>query len=564
MTRRSHRLAASLAVVSIMAVGCGSDDKPAPPHGPSVVRPPARQLLAFAGDQTVGVVDGTTVRTLDKVAPGTTLTALRWAADGRHLATLRSDDRGTQTLTLLDTVNGARHRWTGIETQSIKPTISGVNAATNGHGFDEYFPDGTSVSHDVDLALTARQRALHAKYGTRFGTVVTFAAPMDGTWLLAASVEELASEPDGKIELRQFDPAAGSTKLLKADLPQPDYVTAPAIDGDRIGWAVSTVEGDGLDSQCTGPSQKVQFSDGSSTSLPHERDYRWRILQLSLTAPAIDLVAYKTRPPFGEDSWQCAQADTGPRWLRFERGKWEVVAREVISAGRSADGRVAAVTGRFTDGSLTVADRAWFTDRTGKRTTLPAGVSRVAYSPWRPTALTAALTDGPALVPTMSVDAQGFGPLKLGMDVTQLRAATRTPLRLQVDQNGCGTLRPEDRHLADTLGVQGQIADGKLRQIVVRSKDLPIEKDKYGNADGDLQPGVRAIHPRGPRFRGVRPGNGAQRLYAVFGRPRSSVPWGSRGGLSQTYVTSSGTFSADVDGAGVIRRIAVPAKLGHC
>lgn len=550
--------------------GCGgSTDPEVSDGGRKTVRPPDPQLLAFASEREVGVVRGGTLRVLAREDAPAILVDLQWSADGRQLGWLTRPAQGPQRLTVVDVESGRRHRYP-VAYGMLAPGLTGIAMGSYRSAFTEYGADGRQTRYGVQLAPGASERKDMLRFKTRFTTSVEFAVPRDGAWLVAASLDQTQTEGSSYKRIYRYAPLTGKLTALDRRRRPAIAVDAPiGVDGSVVVWAGFAVTD--LGPNCDGPSDRLQTPTGPMAEFPTDPGWRWRVREIELDRGAVAVIARRIRPPSLPDTFPCEVAPEGLERLVLRGGRWSVIDRAVVSLTTAKDGRVARVNG--VAGPLARPDgQVELTLGTARVTVpgqdpiaLPSGTLKVLFSPARPSTGFDSSGMGPALSEKSRLSSTGLGRLRFGMSAIELQRVTSTPLRIVVDDDGCGTVGVQDETLGGRLGVVGGLAGGKLQSIVVTSRDTRLKEDEAGLED-DLRPGVRSVAPRGPSLAGgIRAGDNMSELFGDFGRPAKVRDLATPGAHRQEYSLDDGVrLLADADGRGTIRRLELRSSAAAC
>jgi hypothetical protein len=552
------------ALLTLGATGCGGSDDGGGAELPRremlTVRPPSPQLLAFAAGSRIGVVEGERVRYVGELGDGRSLLGeIGWSGDGRHVAWVTTTDDYDNELVMVDVRDGSKQTWSDV-TGTIEPGMHGVVLGRYDGEFVEYLPDGSSERFEVDLPLPREPEGIPP---THPDTGVNAVRPFEGAWLVFAEHNAIAGR-GGPVRAFRYDPQRRSRQLVARGT---GLVGAPVPMGDGRAVWIERRSGSACISVDELGAIGVRIAN-----LPARDDERtWGIGRLAV-ADGIHVLARGTGqfPTGGAD----CDSDLDYRWLTLRDGAWAEREGGLFDLDLAADGRVARVRGRYcledeacpeVGYSRAELEGASLELPGGEEIELPDDTTQVRFSPALPSRVLRAGGDGPALDDRMVVGFTGLGPLAFGASPVDLQASTSTPLSFELDRGGCGTVTPTDLGLEQELGFEGQLADGRLDALVVSSLDVPAEdgddEDVEPDELSDLQPGVGAVEPRGPRTdRGLRAGETVDMLYELYGEPTRRGRPTRTGAVEYTYELAEGVLVARADGAGTIRRLELRAS----
>ncbi len=563
-----QRLTAPIGLLLIPAliVGCGAPSKGGdaglPPSRVKTVESQAHQLLAFAAGRRIGVVEGSRIRYVAKLAPGDVPIELDWSGDGRQLAWTVSGDEEEVGLTLemVDVETGARRAWHSV-TGSPDPGLEGVVVASYQGRFTEYLPDGKRLIFPFHLHHLQRP-------GYASTTGVDAVMPFGERWLVLGEYTVFSGR-GGPVRAFLYDPQTAQFSQVAKGTGFP--AEPMQLEGGGAAWierrsGSACLEGDEIGSIGT-----------EVPDLPRQGDERrWGVRRL-ITARGISLLALRTGDWIGSaENLECDD-DPSYSWLELKDGDWVARERGLLDLDLAADGRIARVRGRICNDDEGCPQSIYMRVATSEATledpasdrvvTLPRNTVQVRFSPAHSRAAPDYGGEGPALSTVMRLDMGGFGPLRMGMTPTELQNDTSTPLTFQLDSTGCGTVTPTDFLTNRKLGFEGEVRDDRLAAIRVTTLDGPPKVDEYEDADeepdplSDLQPGVGSVKARGPRIDdALRAGDTVDLMLERFGRPADQTGLSPTDAVDYSYKLDGGSLLAHADGAGTLRRLELRAE----
>lgn len=442
--RRVIAVAAACALC-LVVVGCG--DSPSgvqlPKERVTSISPPRPQVLAFVAGRRIGVVEGTRIRYLAELERGQRVEQIDWSGDGSQLAWSvgDADESGRSRLQMINVQSGAMHTWrTGFAVANPDPGLRGVVVATYPSRFVEYLPDGSQRTFLVHVPRPADAVAEVQ------GTSVNAAIPLGRRWLVLAENASTVGR-GGPVRAFLFDPQRAELKQVVKGVGIADQPVR--LSGDRAIW----IEHRSGDACISG--DELNAYGISVPALPERSDERsWAVTHLSADH-GIDVLARVT------GDWTSAHScnsDRTENWLHLKGGRWIERESGLVGLDVAADGRVARIRGSICEPAQPCPNAAFLGVDPKEATlstpdgdvlaALPASTTQVRFSPALPAAAAEAKGRGPELSATMRLSLGGFGPLRMGMDPSQLQDATSTPLTIKADSRGCGSVVPTDAGLA--------------------------------------------------------------------------------------------------------------------
>lgn len=545
-------------VLAVAAGGCGaSADDERPPDGRVVrVVPPARQALAYASPTEVGVLRDGRTTTLGRIRSGARLLQMQWSGDGNAVGWLAQDEeRFTRTVTVADVRTGRSHTFTEESLGSLAPGLRGVTTGSFKGSFAELRADGTRRDFAVDVApvvsTVVDADADAASPPVVRNTSVSVALPLNGQWLVAAENDSRMGAHGAPHRLFAFDPARGSLTLAGITGYSSDDLVRVS---DRAALWIER----GSNGACD-PYARLGGYGMPVPELPPTPDGSWEIRRAIAAKDGVEVVVRRLRGSFDADGGgACTEDARTLRWMVHRAGAWSTKATGVIDVGAATDGRRAVVRGRITglrddQSPLLEVDSATVIDPAGERVDLPSGTTTVLFSPASPMTVADVPARGPGLAQAGRLGGDGLGALRFGATAREVQAGTGTRLRIALDARGCGTIQPQDPREQARIGVVGRMVDGRLDRLEVTSGDRPVDYEH--DALSSVQTDVSAIEVRGPATpRGVRAGESVDGLLAAEGTPADTrqLPDGR---TRYRFEDAGRTLLADVDGAGVLRRM---------
>jgi hypothetical protein len=565
------RVAVVLAVLGATLAGCagGADDGGGSVERSRTIEPASPQVLAFATEDRVGIVDGARIRYLGKIArtwSGHDIDEIVWSGDGRQLAWLSLLERGAgvfdSLLTMVDVESGARHTWRDVN-GPLTSGMSGVVAGGYEGRFTQFLPDGTREDYEIDLPPPPDPDRTEE---TR--TEVRGALPLAGRWLLVAEDSDRLYMHANARRVFLFDPQRPRL-IPHMSVSSGSWRQPTRIDDRHAVWVDSTDIGYCRHADELG-GYRVRFPE-----LPdHPDGLSWRIRSVTARGDEIDVLARGTGVPSADGEFrdtECARGDADyGRWT-LRDGAWVEGQSGLLELDVAVDGRVAEVRGEvcdpfaWGDGCFGLGEGEYEAFRYGRGNVeledgsslaLPTETRFVRFSPSSPFTVAEAVGDGPPLADTMRIDADGLGPLRLGATRDALQAATRTPLRFDLDEAGCGRVTLADAAAGQALGVEGRMVDGRLVSVVASTRD--VAADEENPPISELQPDVSSVEARGPRTdRGVRAGDDLDRLLARHGEARTVDADPATQETVYDFAVGDSTLSATVDAVATVRRLEI-------
>lgn len=548
------RAVACLCVATLIASCGGSKPDPQANHPPTdatierTVRPPTPQLLAFVTTDAVWVLDGKARRRLVPVPEGSEVHSLQWSGDGRQIAFIVSDNSyAAGRLTMVDAASGKTRSWVNVS-GGLAPSPTGVTIGGYENKFEEFLPDGRRVGHRVTVA--------GSKSGYRDPngptTTVAFAVPLGGSWLVAAESTTRSGTHGSPHRLFFQDPVSGALTLVGADEHTYAAREVLRLDDDHVLWVAESSGG-----ACDSYNNLVGFGR-RTPDLPERADGAWEIRRLAAGPSGIEAVVRPLTGGFVEGTSDCTADDLTYIRMTLRDGRWVKTDDDIVDLSKAADGRVATVRATHSGLREEVAlpdlqfQRAEVTAAGKTVTQLPRDTRAVRFSPAGPMRLREVRTGSRQVLVGDTLTETGIGPLHLGADASALQRALATPLQIDGDRSGCGTMRFGDTSVENTTGVIGHMVDGRLDWLEVTSRDTPVG---YGEPLSDLQPDVQAIAPRGPKTsKGAQAGKSVDRLLSGHGEPIATTQL-PNDAIEYVFAEGSATLVARVDAAGTIRRL---------
>lgn len=563
--RRLAALAGPLLALTLI-VGCGGSggtgEAGLPPARVKTVEPHRPQLLAFVAGRRIGVVEGSRIRYVAELASGDVPIELDWSGDGRQLAwtVTGSEEEVGSRLEMVDVKTGARRTWHNV-IGSPDPGLEGIVVADYHGRFTEYLPDGERLIFPFHLHHLQRP-------GYPSTTGVDAVMPFRNRWLVLGEYTVFSGR-GGPVRAFLYDPQTARFSQVAKGIGFP--AEPMPLEGGGAAWierrsGSACLEGDEIGS----------IGTEVPALPPHAEEHGWGVRRL-ITARGVSLLALRTGDWIGSSENLECDDDPSYSWLELKDGDWVTRERGLLDLDLAANGRIARVRGRICNEDEACPQSIYMHAATSEATlenpaddqvvSLPQDTVQVRFSPARPSGAPDYSGDGPILSPAMRLDMGGFGPLRMGMNPTEMQSGTSTPLTFQLDSTGCGTVTPTDFLTNQELGFEGEVRDNRLAAIRVSTLDGPPKVDEYEDADeepdplSDLQPRVGSVKARGPRIDGaLRAGDTVDLMLERFGRPAHQTGLSSTDAVDYSYELDGGSLLAHADGAGVLRRLELRAE----
>lgn len=547
------------ALAAVCLSACNSGAPSMPSSEIKTITPPAPQVLAYATDREVGVIEPDGPRVLGRIPARRRLDALVWSADGQHLAWRIASDSSHDLLPsivrLVDVRTGTSAEWKGIDGE-LSPSVEGLTVGGIPNGFHELSPDGTTRAYSMKVPVRPRSReAREEDAAAALPPIVSFAIPRAGDWLIAADDRShaLAGQSYPKLlDSYRLDDASletqGATRAMTVE-------RAVRIDDTQVAWVTSRLE------ECFLGSEVEALGTRVPSLPPVPGGGGWEIRRLIAARSGLQVVVRAIPDTVPKGSHQiCPDEGHGQlAWYALRDGRWELMGRDLEDVAVADDGRVVRVPATPAGLSSTTGlpsfhyGTATLSERGGAVQQVPRNTRSVVFSPAVPVWTRVSAGTGPALDQRSSLVPDGVGPLRLGADIPALQGSTRTPLTFKL-RDGCGRLRPTDRRLDHKLGVRGLIVDGRLKEVRITSRDAPLGEDDYPLQD--LEPKVKKVSPRGPRtWRGFQVGMDLNHLVLAHGLPAARETTSRQGAVDYTYRSGESTLVAHADAAAIVRRL---------